>query len=119
MIRGIGIDIADIGRFRNAGDMPALLGEFLTPREIGRMTGRGPDPAYVALMFSAKEALLKALGCGLAEGWRWQEIEISEDLRVELSGRLGQIAAERAVARILVSHALFMDHAVALVLLDG
>lgn len=119
MIRGIGVDIADIGRFRSAGDLRGLLDQILTPREIERVTRNGIDPGTVALLFSAKEAVLKALGCGTTGGGRWRDIEISEDFRLELTGHLGELAADRSVSNIKVSFSSSRDHAVALVLLDG
>ncbi len=119
MIRGIGVDIADIGRFRTAADIRGLLDQVLTPREIERVTRNGIDPGKAALLFSAKEALVKALGCGTTDGWRWHDIEISADLRVELTGHLKALAADRSVSAINVSLSSFKDHAVALVLLNG
>jgi holo-[acyl-carrier protein] synthase len=119
MIRGIGVDVADIRRIRAAGDIPGLLAQVLTPREVERVTRRGVDVKHAALLFAAKEAFVKALGYGASEGWRWREIEVSDDLRIAVSGRMAEITAELSVSAIRLSTSSFNDHAVALVLLDG
>jgi holo-[acyl-carrier protein] synthase len=119
MIRGVGIDVADVRRIRETPDLEGLLEQVLTPGEIARVAKNGTDPGAVAMLFSAKEALLKALGCGAADGWHWREIDISEDLRVVLSGHLRDLAENRSVSRIQLSISSFKDHALSLVLLDG
>lgn len=119
MIRGIGIDIADIGRFRVSGDRRGLADQILTPGEIARMERRGADPSAIALLFAVKEALVKALGCGMTEGWRWRDAEVGADLSVTLTGRLADLAAERSVGDVRVSASVYGDHALAIVLLDG
>jgi len=60
MIRGIGIDIAVVGRFRNAD--PALLDRILAPSDRDYI-GKFADPsAHIAGFWAAKEALVKAIG---------------------------------------------------------
>ena len=119
MILGVGIDVAEIGRFAGSPDPGGLLEQVLTREELGRVTMRGTDARAAALLFAVKEALVKAFGCGMSGGWRWREISVSEDFTVALSGRMKDLADERAVSRILVSHSSSADHAVALVLLEG
>jgi holo-[acyl-carrier protein] synthase len=119
MIRGIGVDVADAGRFRSAVDLPGILGQVLTGREIAGTAASRDPAAAAARLFAVKEAVVKALGCGMSGGWRWHEIEVSGASAVVLSGRLRELASGLGVSRILVSHGSFADHAVALVLLEG
>ena len=73
MIIGIGTDIVQIPRIQ------ALLDKF-GERFIARCftdAERGDgSAAHFAKRFAAKEAVLKALGTGFAEGISWQDIEV-------------------------------------------
>lgn len=71
-IRGIGIDIEEVGRFRKAP--AALLRRIFTPREIEECRGR---PESFAARFAAKEAFLKALGTGYSRGIGWRDLEVA------------------------------------------
>lgn len=60
MIRGIGIDIESVERFRNAE--PGLLDRVLSPDDRAYV-GKFADPApHIAGIWAAKEALVKAIG---------------------------------------------------------
>ncbi len=60
MIRGIGIDIEEIARFRDAS--PDLLSRILSD-DNRRHIARFADPAtHIAGIWAAKEALVKAIG---------------------------------------------------------
>ena len=62
---------------------------------------------HVAGRFAAKEAVLKALGTGLAAGITWQEVEVVRQAtgppQVRLTGRAGEIAGQMGVRRWLLS----------------
>jgi len=74
-----GVDIVEIQRFRDLN--PLILERFFlrvfTPDERNEI-GRNLERA--AGYFAAKEALAKALGCGIGPV-SWQEIEIIKDLQ--------------------------------------
>ena len=87
-----------------------------TPSEIDAR--RGPDLAVrLAGCFAAKEAVLKALGTGWSDGVAWTEVEIvhapSGAPTVALSGCALEVAAERGVARWLLSLSHDGDYATA------
>ena len=72
-----GVDIIDIERVQDSiarhGDR--FLTRVFTPQEL---VEAGNNPASLAARFAAKEAVAKALGCGIGEiGWR--EIEVRRD----------------------------------------
>lgn len=78
MIFGIGVDVVQISRIDSLlnrwGDR--FLGRVFTKKEIQYcLLHRDPSP-HLAVRFAAKEAFLKALGMGYAEGVRWKDIEV-------------------------------------------
>lgn len=69
-----GVDLVDIGRLQDTiqrhGDR--FLRRVFTETELKEA---GKNPASLAARFAAKEAVSKALGCGIG-AVTWQEIEI-------------------------------------------
>jgi holo-[acyl-carrier protein] synthase len=123
-IVGIGIDLVSIERLRAVLDRygSRFVERVLTADERSYCE-RHQDPApQVAARFAAKEAVLKALGIGLARGIRWQDVEVRRDgqgpPRIHLSGRAAEEAATLGVDRIHLS--ISHDHgtAVAMVILE-
>jgi len=109
LIVGIGIDLIELERIRRVLDRHGdrFLDRVLTPAERA-YCHRHLDPAPpIGARFAAKEAVLKALGTGLARGMRWQDVEIVRDEqgapRAELSGEASRLARKRGVDRVLVS----------------
>ena len=70
MIYGIGVDIAEISRFREAharfGDR--FCQKILTPEELQHFPTARDTGRYLAMRFAAKEATSKALGTGFKQG---------------------------------------------------
>ena len=80
---GIGTDIIEIERVRDAinkhGD--TFIQRIFTHNEQSYCKKhRDPMPQYAA-RFSAKESIVKALGCGFGDQISWLDIEISHDDR--------------------------------------
>ena len=75
MIVGVGIDVADIGRFTEAMDRtPAMAQRLFTPAELVLPDGTPRGAASLAARFAAKEALAKALGA--PGGMKWTDAEV-------------------------------------------
>lgn len=95
MLYGIGTDIVQISRIRDAigrhGE--AFLQRCFTAEEIARAQGKHDPVAAFARLFAAKEALLKALGSGMREGLSWQDLRVSWDHAGAPSAHFGQGAA--------------------------
>ncbi len=80
-IRGLGIDLVEIAR------IDALLAQHeerfqervFTSAEVAHSQGRRNRSQHLAVRFAAKEAAMKALGTGLAQGVVWQDIEVVTD----------------------------------------
>lgn len=81
MIRGIGTDMVLVSRIEAAlgrqGERFAR--RILTENEWQRFAAHKQPARYLAKRYAAKEAILKALGTGLAQGMSWQHIQIDND----------------------------------------
>jgi len=72
-----GLDLVPIERFRRAADRrPRLLERVFTPGELVRAREKRDPARHLAGGFAAKEAVLKALGTGLAGGVTWHDVEV-------------------------------------------
>lgn len=77
MIKGIGMDLAEISRIQKNWERYGMrfAEKILTEREIKQLP-KHPVPRLAAL-FAGKEAAVKALGTGFAEGIGFHSIEIT------------------------------------------
>lgn len=76
MIYGIGTDIIEIKRIKKAiSRSPRFAERLFTEQELEFYKKKDMKVQHIAGGFSAKEAVLKALGTGL-RGFRWKDIEI-------------------------------------------
>lgn len=117
-VAGVGTDVVDINRFRGLEQREEFLEQVFTRAEILRAPEGPTQDAFYATLFATKEALLKALGCGLEKGFRWQDIQITPDGTPQLFGVLGQLAKEKSVSKIHATHAYSDRSAVAFVLIE-
>ena len=79
MIVGIGIDITEIGRLQKAVDKYGnrFLGKSFTEKEVASCHRGGDFYTNLAMVFAAKEAVVKAIGTGIREGIIWKDIEVT------------------------------------------
>lgn len=116
-----GIDLLEIQRIRDALSRHGerFLERIYTPAEL-RLCGGCVEA--LAGRFAAKEAVSKALGCGIGE-IRWKEIEIlADDTRapkLHLHGAAAQRAGALGLADWSVSISHSREHAVAVVAAVG
>lgn len=108
-VLGHGIDLVETERVaRLLGDHPQrFLDRCFTAREVGD-SGDGPRRVeHLAARFAAKEAALKALGTGWADGVGWTDFEVvrldSGKPELRVTGRAAEIAARMGVQRWHVS----------------
>jgi holo-[acyl-carrier protein] synthase len=104
MVKGIGVDILDVERFERIDDKQSFIRQILTEKERKEARDGGRDARFSAVLFAAKEAVMKALGCGLNFGSCWQDIEIEKLRKARLRGVVGQCAADASVSQIHISH---------------
>jgi holo-[acyl-carrier protein] synthase len=83
VIYGIGNDVLEIRRITAllaSGQATGFLQRILTERELELAAGRkGKAAEFAAGRFAAKEAVVKALGCGIGAKVGFQDIEILPD----------------------------------------
>lgn len=124
-ILGHGIDLTEVDRIEEmlAEHGDRFVQRCFTPREIAD-SGNGPRRVeHLAARFAAKEAALKALGTGWAQGVGWTDVAVhrAESGKPELvvTGRAADVAAERGITCWHVSLTHTKDHAVASVIAEG
>ena len=78
VIKGIGTDIVSIARIAEALSRheDRFLYRILTPSELLEFEKRKDKTSYLAKRYAAKEAIAKALGCGLGVNLSFQDIVI-------------------------------------------
>lgn len=78
MIYGVGTDLANVDRIKQAFDKfgDSFLKRICTATEILELQSRGNFIASLTKKFAAKEACSKALGTGFSGGVSWQDIEV-------------------------------------------
>ena len=81
MIKGVGTDLVKVARIvraiQNHGERFAL--RILTPDEMKRYQSAPDKARYLAKRFALKEAIVKALGTGIAKGVSWQHINTANN----------------------------------------
>lgn len=96
MITGLGVDIVEIDRMREAlARHPRIKERLFSADERGYCEKRSRPEVHYALRFAAKEAVLKALGTGFA-GMRFTDVEVMREDSGRPVPRLSGRAAERA-----------------------
>lgn len=118
MIIGTGVDLIEISRIATATQNERFNERVYTDAEILETKKL---PHRLAGYFAAKEALLKAMGTGLA-GFNWREMEIVHNEAgtplFQVYGKIAQFLASLKVARIHVSISHCKEYAVAQVILE-
>lgn len=125
MIVGLGVDLARASRFTRllAQGKRGVIARVFTPDELAYALAKKDPAPHLAARFAAKEAFVKALGLGLRDGMRWQEIEVVRNElgapSLRLSGEAEKIAARRQVTAIHLSYSHEGDYATATVILES
>ncbi|MCU0610980.1 MAG: 4'-phosphopantetheinyl transferase superfamily protein, partial [Candidatus Eisenbacteria bacterium] len=114
----MGFDIVSLERFGALKDREGFLAEILTRSERSALPDL-PPVSQCAVALATKEAVLKALGCGLSLGWRWHDIELRAGGRVELAGDLQSLAAQEGIAGIRSAGACAHGYAMAWAIIEG
>jgi len=81
MIRGIGVDLVEVNRLEKVMERwgTRFIEKVFTPLERRYCSSKhNPSPHYAA-RFAAKEAVAKALATGWSGGFRWKDVEVTND----------------------------------------
>ena len=112
-----GVDLIEIERVQAAIDRHGqrFLQRVFTPSELAEV---GLHPASLAARFAAKEAVSKALGCGIGQV-AWREIEIlrgpSREPVLHLYGAGKDLSARLGIHTWSISLSHTHEHAIAMV----
>ncbi|VYU59604.1 holo-ACP synthase [Clostridium tertium] len=108
MILGVGTDIIEIERIKNAVEnTKGFLESIFTDKEVEMFKSRGMRFEVIAGNFSAKEAISKTLGTGV-RGFSLKEIEVLRDELgkpvVLLSDNINSIIGKDYKLNLSISH---------------
>jgi holo-[acyl-carrier protein] synthase len=125
MILGTGVDLAEVGRIRDAigryGDR--FIRRIYTAGEIAYVERKANRFERYAGRFAAKEAGMKAIGTGWKRGVRWQDFEVSNlpsgRPTLRLHGEAARIADKMGVKTISLSITHTAELGMAHVILEG
>lgn len=121
-IIGVGIDVAEIDRFRASLDRtPGLADRLFVRSELLLPSGERRGIASLAARFAAKEALAKALGAPPGLHWTDAEVYVEDSgrPRLRVSGTVAARAAELGVRSWHVSLSHDAGIASAVVVAEG
>jgi holo-[acyl-carrier protein] synthase len=120
MVLGVGTDLVDLDRFRQAAERtPGILTRYFTEDERAYAERRTDPTERYAARFAAKEAVMKALGVGLG-ACELAEIEVvrqdSGAPELVLHGKAAALAEERGVTawHLSLTHTDTAAHAIAI-----
>ncbi len=117
MIKGIGIDIIEIDRIRQAVTKNnRFIDRIFTVNEKEIFEEKNYLPHTIAGFFAAKEAVAKALGTGI-RNMEWKDIEILKDPLgkpyVKLHNNARDLAYSMNIDKVLISISHSKENAVA------
>lgn len=123
MIRGMGVDIVEVYRMRDAvskwGDN--FLNKIFTPREIKYANSRRFSSQHLAARFAAKEAVVKAFGEPRKSPFKWTDVEILNDKEgkpvAEFHNDALRLKKRKKINAIMISMSHSKNYAVANALL--
>ncbi|MCP1675898.1 holo-[acyl-carrier protein] synthase [Natronocella acetinitrilica] len=124
-IVGVGTDLVAIHRIAAAMERHGerFARRVLADAEVEQWLHRGKTAAFLAKRFAAKEALSKALGCGIGAQVGFHDIHISSDgsgaPALILSGAGLEHARSKGVVACHLSLSDERDYALAYVVLEG
>jgi holo-[acyl-carrier protein] synthase len=125
MILGTGVDLAEVGRIRDAisrhGDR--FIRRIYTDAEIAYVERKANKFERYAGRFAAKEAGMKAIGTGWKRGVGWQDFEVSNlpsgRPTLRLHGEAARLAEKLGVKSISLSITHTAELGMAHVILEG
>ena len=115
---GLGVDIVEIERMRAILERrPRFAEQVFSPDEREYCDGTASPATHYAMRFAAKEAVVKALGTGFADGIWVHDIEVERAPNgrpaAKLSGRALEVAEEQGIRELSLSMSYTHTDAVA------
>jgi holo-[acyl-carrier protein] synthase len=125
MIAGIGTDIIKIDRMRALFERhgKSFIERIFSKEEKQEAATRNNPIEYYAGRWAGKEAVSKALNCGIGKDCSWQDINIKNDSRgcpqLTLHGHAAERAANMNAHKFHISISHEKEYACAVVILEG
>ena len=125
MIVGIGIDLAEVSRIREAIERHGqrFIQRIYTEKEIAYVERKANKYERYAARFAAKEAGMKAVGTGWKRGVRWRDFEVtnlpSGRPTLQLHGEAAKFAESLGVRNIALSITHTAAEGMAIVILES
>ena len=125
MIVGIGTDLAEVDRIRDAIERHGqrFIERVFTPGEIAYVERKANRFERYAARFAAKEAGMKAVGTGWRRGVRWHDFEVKNlptgRPTLVISGAAAQYADALGARNIVLSLTHTAAQAIAVVILES
>jgi len=125
VIVGLGIDLAEVDRIRNAIERHCrrFTDRIYTVAEIAYVERKANRYERYAARFAAKEAAMKAIGTGWRRGVRWQDFEVANlptgRPTLRFHGVAAQIADSLGVRNIALSLTHTAEQGLAIVILES
>lgn len=108
MIKSVGIDLIELDRIKKE-DKKHFLPQFLTARELKNW--KDIKDGFYMVLFTIKEAILKACKIGLFFGSYWHTIEINRNYSLRLKQHLKN-------NKISIAHTCSKDYALSIALVE-
>ncbi len=117
-LAGVGVDIVDVRRMeKTLKRTPSFAKRIFTDSERRYCEHKARPAEHYAARFAAREAVLKALGCGFSGGVGLRDVSVVRNEKgkpaVMLSGKVREIADEQGVVEIALSLSTTREVAVA------
>ncbi len=125
MIVGIGIDLAEVSRIREAIERHGqrFIQRIYTEKEIAYVERKANKYERYAARFAAKEAGMKAVGTGWKRGVRWRDFEVtnlpSGRPTLQFHGEAAKFAEHLGVRNIALSITHTAAEGMAIVILES
>ena len=125
MIVGIGIDVEEVARIREAMERHGrrFVDRIFSPAEIAYVERKANRFERYAARFAAKEAGMKAIGTGWRRGVRWLDFEVanlpSGRPTLRMHGVAAKVAEGLGVRNIALSLTHTAQQGVAIVILEA
>ncbi|WP_322151400.1 holo-ACP synthase [Paratractidigestivibacter sp.] len=115
---GIGVDMLEISRMeRVMRRRPNFLRRVFTEEERAYCERSARPAEHYAARWAAREAVVKALGCGFGGGVGIRDVSVTRDdrgsARARLTGGAAKVALEKGVVEVALSISYTRDVAVA------
>ena len=108
LVAGLGVDIVEIERMETVLQRsPRFVERVYTASERAYCESKHLSVAHFATHFAAKEAVLKALGCGFGQGVAFTDVEVAHDEKGRpvpvLHGKAARLAEEQGILEFHLS----------------